>query len=56
MNRKKKIEEIMRWAEFDLDNDTDALDKYEKKIKSFDAATLDAEYDATVGEWKRSLD
>lgn len=56
MDRKKTITEIMNWAEFDLDNDTDALDKYEANLNALDDKTLDDEHDATVGEWKRSLD
>jgi hypothetical protein len=49
MSRDEKIKRMICWAMYDLDNDTDSLDEYEKKINSFDDKTLDAEYDATVG-------
>ena len=50
------MREIERWAIFDLDNDNNRLEEYYKQLEAMDDKTFDDEYDATVGEWKRSLD
>ena len=56
MKREEKLREMYHWAINDLDNDNNALEKYYELIDAMDDETLDDEYDATVGEWKRSLD
>jgi hypothetical protein len=55
MNREEKIDEIMSWAMFDLDNDNTKLEEYENSIRAMNDEMLDDEYEGTVGEWKRSL-
>jgi hypothetical protein len=49
------MKEIEHWAINDLDNDNTELEKYYKYLESLDDETFDDEYEATVGEWKRSL-
>ena len=56
MKREEKLREMYHWAIGDLDNDNNELEKYYELIDAMDDETLDDEYDATVGEWKRSLD
>lgn len=56
MTRAERMKEIEHWAIGDLDNDNTELEKYYKYLESLDDSTFDDEYDATVGEWKRSLD
>jgi hypothetical protein len=56
MSREERMREIERWAVFDLDNDNNRLEEYYEQLEDMDDKTFDDEYDATVGEWKRSLD